>query len=88
MKALRFAGVETFWLVSSVVVGATAWVVVASWRDNASDHYWMANGHPPPVGMFTAPTHLRFWFPVAPYLLSVAIRLTLSAARRLRPSAA
>jgi hypothetical protein len=81
-------GVEVIWLVCLCAIGALAWLVTASWYNNVSDAYWTANGHPPPAGMFRPPWEWRFVILSAPYLVSIAVRLLLTGAQRLRAAIA
>lgn len=85
---MKRVGIELIWLTCLCVLGAITWVVIASAYNEASDAYWTANGHPPPEGMFRTPSEWRFGFLFAPYLASVAIRLLLAGAKRLRAAAA
>jgi hypothetical protein len=86
---LRFGkliGVELLWFLGACAVGAMVWIVIASSYNNASDAYWTANGHPPPLGMYRAPWEWRFVITLTPYLLSVVIRTLQAGTRRLRSS--
>lgn len=87
LRVGKFVGVELLWFMSACAVGAMIWIVIASSYNNASDAYWTAHGHPPPLGMYRAPWDWRFVITLTPYLLSVAIR-TLQAGINRLPAAA
>jgi len=48
-RVLRRALVESALLAVAFLIGFAAWVTVAFSRDNYTDNYWSANGHPPAI---------------------------------------
>jgi hypothetical protein len=81
-------GVEFLFFLCATAVGMFIWVAIASYYENLRDAYWTANGHPTPPGMYRAPREWRFVILLAPYLMSIALRICWPGAKRLRRSAA
>lgn len=88
LRFTKLIGVELLWFVCASAAGAMIWIVIASGYNNASDAYWTANGHPPPLGMYRAPWEWRFAISLTPYLLSVVVRIFQARTKRLWPSPA